>query len=160
MIRTLLLDFSYTLCFPKTKETIESLNGLYKQILQDDSTAQALDNFLINQELLDYLLTLRTHCRLYVFTSGTMHTDPVISHMLKPVFDGYITSIELNMPKAYPNTYKVIANKLDVTTNEILFIDDQQKNVVAAITAGANAIRYTNNTETIRQIKKLLETVS
>lgn len=156
-ISVLLVDFSYTLCFPKTAETVASLNGLYKEILQNDTTAQTLDHFIINQELLNFLQTLKAKQKLYIFTSGTMHTDPIIAKILQPIFDGYITSIELQMPKSLPNTYKLIANKLNIHTNELLFIDDQQKNVTAAITAGASALRFSNNTSAIDEIKKILQ---
>lgn len=155
-IKVILLDFSYTLCFPKTKENVNSLSGLYSESLEKDSSSTALDNFILNQELLDYLQTLKTTHKIYIFTSGLIHTDPTIQTILKPIFDGYITSIELKLPKTFPNAYKIIANKLGVNTDNILFIDDQQKNVVAAKTAGALAIRYTNNIDVISQIKKAL----
>ncbi len=156
MIKVLLLDFSYTLCFPKTKESIESLNGLYADIIRKNPTANPLENFIINQELLNYLQTLKTTQKIHLFTSGTMHSDPTIAQMLQPIFDGYITSIELNMPKSFPDTYKVIANKLNTDLKEILFIDDQQKNIEAATIAGIQAIRFTNNISVIEAIKKHL----
>ncbi len=156
-IKLILLDFSYTLCFPKTDEHIDSLNGLYSEIMQKNNSANPLDSFILNQELLDFLKTQKANHKIFVFTSGHMHTDPVIAQYLFPVFDGYITSTELGLPKSFPDVYKVIANKLDVDTEEILFVDDQQKNVLAAQTAGAQAIRFTNNTEVIEEIKKILE---
>ena len=155
-IKVLLLDFSYTLCFPKTKEKVDSLSGLYSETLEKDSSSNALDNFILNRELLDYLQTLKISHKIYIFTSGLMHTDPIIAKILKPIFDGYITSVELKLPKSFPNAYKIIANKLGVNPDNILFIDDQQKNVVAAQTAGVQAVRYTNNNSVIQEIKKII----
>ena len=85
-----------------------------------------------------------------------MHTEPACAQKLKPTFDGYFSSAELGMPKSFPDAYKVIANKLNVNTNQLLFIDDQQANVQAASIAGVNAIRYTNNNATIELIRKQL----
>lgn len=153
MIKILLLDFSYTLCFPKTKSTIQSLNGLYAEILKKNLATSILENFIINQELLDYLHTIKMTHKLYIFTSGSMHTDPSFAQILKPIFDGFLTSSELGMPKSFPDVYKIIANKLNVNTNELLFIDDQQVNVQAATIAGVTAIRYTNNTSIIEAIQ-------
>ncbi len=154
MIKILLLDFSYTLCFPKTKETVQSLNQFYADIVKKGSGENPAQNFIINQELLDYLLTIKTTHKVYLFTSGSMHKDPVISQKIQPIFDGYITSTELGMPKSFPDSYKVIANKLNVNTDELLFVDDQQTNVQAAIIAGAQAVRYTNNMQIIQAIQK------
>lgn len=154
-IKLILIDFSYTLCFPKTKEHIESLNGLYSEIIKNNSNP--MDSFIINQELIDYLKTLNNNYKIYIFSSGTMHLDPMISQYWQPFFDGNITSIQLGLPKSFPDAYKTIANRLDVLVSEILFIDDQQKNVLAAQTAGTQAIRYTNNTHVIEEIKKVLQ---
>lgn len=156
-ISVLLIDFSFTLCFPKTAETVASLNGLYTELIQNDHSAQTLDHFIINQELLDFFQTLKSNHKLYIFTSGAMHTDPIISKLLQPIFDGFITTTELKLPKSFPDTFKLIANKLNVDTDEILFIDDQQKNVSAAITAGASAIQYTNNHPVISEVKRILQ---
>lgn len=156
MIKIVLLDFSFTLCFPKTKETVASLNGLYADIVKKNPGANPLEDFIINQELLDYLQTIKTTHKIYIFTAGSMHTDPAFAQKLKPTFDGYFSSAELGMPKSFPDAYKVIANKLNVNTNQLLFVDDQQANVQAASIAGVNAIRYTNNNATIELIRKQL----
>lgn len=155
-IKVLLVDFSYTLCFPKTRAAIESLNGLYQEIKQNNASANPLDSFIVNQELLNYLQTLKTNHKIYIFTSGTMHTDQKIFQFLEPVFDGYFTSVELQMPKSFPNTYKLIANKLEITPNNILFIDDQQKNITAAVTAGCTGIQFTNTATIIESIEKIV----
>jgi FMN phosphatase YigB (HAD superfamily) len=146
-IKVLLIDFSYTLCFPKTSDDIDSLS---------ESNINVLDSFILNQELLDYLQTLKSNYKIHIFSSGIMHTDPDIKKVLQPIFDGYITSIDLKLPKSFPDAYKIIANKLGVNPDNILFIDDQQKNVAAAITAGSQALRYTNNQTVIKEIKKAI----
>lgn len=133
-VKVILMDFSFTLCFPN----MNSLKG----------------NFIINQELLNYLQTLKTKCQLYVFTAGSLHLNPKIMQHLKPIFNGYFTSYELKMQKSNPNTFKLLANKLNVDVSEILFVDDVQKNVDAAITAGASAIKFTSNALVIEEIKK------
>lgn len=156
MIKIILLDFSFTLCFPKTKETIKSLNGFYADIVKKNPGANPLENFIINQELLDYLQTIKTTYKIYIFTSGSMHTDPAFAQKLNPTFDGYFTSADLGMPKSFPDAYKIIANKLNVNTDDLLFVDDQQANIQAATIAGAHAIRYVNNNSAIEAIKQQL----
>ena len=155
-IKVLLIDFSYTLLFPKSKDIIDSLNGLYSEIKKSDSKANPLESFILNQQLLDYLKTLKSKYKIYIFTSGFIHTDPIFSQYLQPIFDGYITSSELKLPKSFPDVYKIIANKVGVNVGQILFIDDQQKNVSAALTAGAKAIIFSNNTELIKILNSFI----
>ena len=157
MPKVILVDFAYTLCFPKTNAPSESLNGLYHDIKEEDDQANPLNSLVMNQELLNYLRTLKTNYKIYIFTSGTMHTDQRIQQFLEPVFNGYFTSIQLNMPKSFPNAYKVIANKLSVTVADIIFIDDQQKNIQAAITAGCTGVLFTNTARTIESIQKIIQ---
>jgi len=156
-IKILLLDFSYTLIFPKSNESINSLNGHYQEVKRKNNKANPLETLILNQELLDYLRNLKTKYKIYIFTSGFIHTDPIIAQYLKPVFDGYITSKEISLPKSFPDAYKIISNMLGVNIDQILFIDDQQKNVQAANIAGVKAIRFTNNQNIFSDINNIID---
>lgn len=155
-IDTILVDFSFTLCFPKTEKSIDSLNGHYAELKKDNSKLYALDSFILNTQLLQVLKEYKNTCSIHIFTSGFMHTDPAFAEYLHPVFDSFITSKELNYPKSFPDVYKIIANKLGTQTNHMLFIDDQHKNVAAAQKAGVSGIQFTNTTEVIQKLHSLL----
>ncbi len=112
--------------------------------------------YILNIKLLHYLASIKTKFRVYLFTSGTAHTQPEISTSIRPYFDGFITSTELKMPKSFPDIYKVIANKLSVKPEEIIFIDDQQKNIIAANQVGVTTIQFMNTQQIITELTKKL----
>jgi HAD superfamily hydrolase (TIGR01509 family) len=155
-IKIVLFDFSYTLLFPKNDESINSLNNKYDELRQSQTTYNPLADFIINREMLEFIHSLKSDYKVYIFTSGHMHTDPTIQPILTPIFDGFFTTTQIQTPKSHPNAFKIIANHLGVETKQMLFVDDQEKNVQAAITAGNQAVRFTNNTETINKLKQLL----
>jgi HAD superfamily hydrolase (TIGR01509 family) len=135
-IKVILVDFSFTICFPKNQKDIV--------------------DFVFNQELLNYLVSLKSNHKIYLFTAGVLHTEPSIAQKLQPIFDGIFTTGEIGISKYNPNSYKLISNKLNVNVDELLFIDDQKENVQAAITAGASAVKFENTASTVSQITKII----
>ena len=67
--------------------------------------------------------------------------------------DDIIISAEINKTKPNDDFYEYILEKYNIKPNELLFIDDREENVDAAINLGINAIKY-NSRE-----MDLLETV-
>ena len=68
-------------------------------------------------------------------------------------FKNIFAANDLGVSKKDPNSYKLIANKLQCSPNEIIYIDDNQKNVEAAKSAGINAIYFMNNQQILFEIK-------
>lgn len=155
-VSTILVDFAYTLCFPKTDESIESLNNHYTELKKTNS-ANLKTHFIINTQLLAELKKIKSTCSLHIFTSGYMHTDDMFSQYLNPIFESAITTKELGMPKSFPNTYKILANKLSIPIEELLFIDDKIKNVQAAQTAGAVGIQFINTAKTLEELASKIQ---
>ena len=56
----------------------------------------------------------------------------------------------------FTSGYKVIANKLSVKPEEIIFIDDQQKNIIAANQVGVTTIQFMNTQQIITELTKKL----
>lgn len=157
MIKILLIDFAQVLLFYKTKKNIESLNNKYTELKKESSSYNPLDTFIINQELLDYISKKNSNgYTSYIFTSGYTHADPQIEPILKHYFKKVITTTDIGFPKSFKKSFELISKFLNIKTNEIVFVDDQVKNVKAAKTAGIKAIQFTNTQETISEIEKAL----
>lgn len=65
----------------------------------------------------------------------------------KPVtyyFDSVVLSSDVGLIKPDVKIYELSANQLGVETSECVFIDDLQKNVDGALSAGMQAIKYEN----------------
>ena len=68
MIKTLLFDFSRVLLHPTDKTYKGSLNNLHRE-LKDNESYYLFNYFELNQELLDYLKTVKNKFELCIFTT-------------------------------------------------------------------------------------------
>lgn len=158
MIKVLLFDFARVILFPNTGESIDLLNGHYTQLKKDNGSYNPLDTFILNQELLDYIEKKNNSgFTSYIFTSGYIHTDPELGEIINKYFKISFTTTQIGLPKSFPKSFEIVAKYLEVNTNEIIFIDDQLKNVEAANNAGVKGVQFTNNDETIASIKELIK---
>ncbi|KKQ92028.1 MAG: hypothetical protein UT17_C0003G0051 [Candidatus Woesebacteria bacterium GW2011_GWB1_39_10] len=80
-----------------------------------------------------------------MFTSETIQETPEIKSGVSKVFSRIFSAKEMGMDKKDPETYKFISNELKLEPNEIVFVDDNSKNIEAAKKAGINVFQYKNN---------------
>lgn len=152
MIKALLFDFSRTLLFPKDKNYAGSLNDLYKQN-KDNPDFNFFDYFELNIELIDYLKSIKGKFKLFIFTSESIQNDPAIINDLNKVFDKIYSAIEIGFSKKDVNSYKHIVSDLNLSPNEILFIDDSEENIKAAGKTGILVLRYQSNEALLLHLK-------
>jgi len=152
-IKFIVTDFSKVLLFPKDKNYQGSLNGLYKDIREQEGF-NFFGHFEINQELLDFLKTLREKYELSIFTSNIIQNDKALGPILGPIFKNIISANEdIGVSKKEKESYLALARKLDANPEEILYIDDSEKNIKAASEASLKTIQYKNNKELIKELK-------
>jgi 2-haloacid dehalogenase len=60
------------------------------------------------------------------------------------LFDGRVVSGEEQMRKPNPQFYKLLLERYELNANEVLFIDDNLRNVQAAEALGIKSIRFEN----------------
>lgn len=92
--------------------------------------------------------------RVLVFPKDILQNDPAAKEILDPIFDNIFSANELGLNKKDPQGYKIIAEKLGVKPNEILFIDDSIENVKAAQNAGLQAVQFVSNKQLIPWLKQ------
>lgn len=156
MIKALLFDFSRVLLFSKDENYTGSLNEKYRQLSQENNY-KLLDHFILNEELLDFLKSLKEKYDLYMLTTETIQDNPEILPDLEPIFNKVFSGIKLGLNKKEQDSYKFIAKDLNLSTNEILFIDDTLVNLEAAKQAGFETIQYKNNEQIIQELKLRLQ---
>ncbi len=142
-MRKIVFDFSRVILFPKDAVYQGSLNKLYKEISIQTGFSFS-DNYYLNQELLDYLETLKEKVEMIVFTSGVLHEHPEVSPKIS-MFNLFIKSGDYNLDKANPESFYQLAKILGTPEKELVFIDDSEKNIVAAKKAGLQTHHYVNN---------------
>lgn len=155
--KVLLSDFSKVLIFPKDSSYTGTLNALFKDAVQGEKK-DFWSLYALNQELLDFYQKLIDQHQLVcaIWTSGTLQRSPELAEYLSPVFDHDYSVVDLKVAKSEPQAYKLLATELQVTPEEMIFIDDSLSNVEAAGEAGVSAIQFQNTNQAKVDLEKLL----
>ena len=83
---------------------------------------------------------------------STAHYD---RHLLAELFDTAVISAEVHMHKPQPEIYRLAAERLEVATEECIFVDDLRENCEGAEAVGMTAVRHRNPPETIARLTEL-----
>lgn len=152
MKKTLLFDFSKTILFPKDSKYKGSLNSLHKEN-KDKKGYKFWDHFYVNEDLLFYLAKNAQSFNCHIFTTGRIQETSEVQTIIPKVFQQTFTVADINIKKDDSRSYLYIAKKLDLSPQEITFIDDSQTNIKAAQKAKFDAIHFTNNQELITNLE-------
>ena len=144
MIKVLLFDFSRVLIHPIDKTFTGSLNNLHKE-LKDSENYYLFNYFELNNEILDFLKTLKEEFDMRIFTTDLIQNDPLIKEKIDPIFSKIYSAKELGITKKVKNSYEFIAKDIGLQPEEILFIDDAESNIKAAFEAGFKIYHYKSN---------------
>lgn len=161
IIKTLLFDFSRVLLHPTDKQSLPSgedknysgsLNNLHRE-LKDNESYYLFNYFELNDELLEFLKSLKGKFEMCIFTTDIIQNDPLIREKIDPIFKKIYSANELGISKKDPESYKFIAKDLNKKPEEIFFTDDTESNLDAAERAGLETHLYLGNKELIDLIK-------
>lgn len=157
MIKAVLFDFSRVFLFYKDGEYIGSLGDKSKALQAAANEYQFLEHFYLNEELLNFAKEIKERgIGIYIYTNGILHRMEEIKRRIQPIFPKIYEGGIAELPKSASASYKFIADDLGITTQELLFLDDKEKNVRAAAEAGVTAIQFHNNDQAIEQLKQNL----
>lgn len=152
MITALLSDFSRVLLNPKDKNYEGKLNALHQK-LATDPNYHFFDYYEFNQELLAFYQQLKNKLSINIFTTGTMQNIPESRQVLDPIFTRIYSAIDMQYSKEDPQAYLWIANDLHKKPEELLFVDDDLKNIEAAKQAGLVTVHFISTDQAITDIK-------
>jgi HAD superfamily hydrolase (TIGR01509 family) len=144
MIKWILSDLSNTILFTKDKSYTGKLNDLHKNLLAQNPSYDFHQYFELDEQLLNFFSSLKGRLQFALFTSESIQESPAIKPRLAEVFDVVFSSKEIGFNKDDGKAYGFIAEKLSVSPDQILFIDDSQKNIDAAKNAGLAVWRYSD----------------
>lgn len=152
MIKVLLFDFSRVLLHPTDKTYSGSLNTLHKE-LKDNESFYVFHYFKLNEQILEYLKTVKEKFRLAIFTTDIIQDDPLIKERIDPLFEKIYSASKLGITKKTKDSYEFISRDLGVKPEEILFIDDTESNIIPAKEAGLKTHHYKTNGELLEYLK-------
>lgn len=155
-IQTVIIDFSRVLLFPTDSTYSGSLNTLHKNLILDNPHYDFLSHFALNTALLEYLKRLSKTTPVYIFTSDAIQNHSAIREKVRSAVTGVFSAKDLGIDKSKSNSYAKLFNILGIPPAAALYIDDQQVNLDAAKTAGAQSVLYRHNPQIINDIEELL----
>jgi epoxide hydrolase-like predicted phosphatase len=132
------------------KTTIPKLKKIYLKAYNK--------NFKQNKKLLRYAYKLKK--RGYII--GILSDQWAVSkQVLMPEkiyrnFDLQIVSCDIGLRKPNPKIYDLLVSKLNLLPEEILFIDNQDWNLSTPKAMGIKTIKFQNNRDFFRQVKKYI----
>lgn len=127
----------------KSNKSLEEVKSLWLKYYGE--LAQA------NNKVVDLIKRLRQHYKVYLFTNTTEINDLHNKNTgIYQLFDGLFKSFEMGLTKPDNSFYKKVISNLNLQPNEILFIDDDKKNLEPANELGISTI-YFNVLENVPQ---------
>ena len=159
MYTNILSDFSRVIIKPMDKSyTVGALNPIHRELVAKyGEDYDPTPYFELNEELLGFYGSLKERYAIDLFTTDIIQNHPLIRPRLESVFTNIFSANDLGLDKKESAAYSFIADKLQVPTGQIIYIDDSVGNTAAANAAGMKAFRYTDNDdEIIEQVSSLL----
>jgi epoxide hydrolase-like predicted phosphatase len=87
--------------------------------------------------------------------SNSWSTNHYDRQLLAELFDTAVISAEVHMHKPQPEIYRLAAERLEVATEQCIFVDDLRENCEGAEAVGMTAVRHRNAEETISKLTEL-----
>ena len=112
----------------------------------------------LNRELLDYLGSLRPRCKTAILSNsfvGAREREQAL-YGFADVFDHVLYAHEEGLEKPDPAFYLLACERLEVTPEEAVFVDDLPENVTGARAVGMQAVLFTSSEQTIRALQAAL----
>jgi len=108
-----------------------------------------------NEKIFDLIKKLKGHYKLICLTdTNQVHFDVYNEDKNLDIFDKVFTSFQLGMKKSNPQTFVKILSELKINPKELIFVDDNQKNIENAKLAGINTIKFESNEKLIEDLRK------
>jgi 2-haloacid dehalogenase len=112
----------------------------------------------VNLELIETIKDLKNkNYKIGLLSNNTTELrQKLIDQNIFNLFDVIIISAEVSYQKPQPEIFKMLANKLGVSTNEMIFIDDSAKSLEGAKNIGYMPILFSTNKQLNKDLLGLL----
>lgn len=124
------------------RKKVAEITGLYPPRLEDMRS----NEYQLNVQLLDYIKK-RTQTYTFAILSNISNdwiTEQLLDSSAQKLFKAVIASHEVGAAKPSHAIYHAALARLRVSPEEVVFVDDNQENVLAARACGMHGIHYVN----------------
>jgi len=111
-------------------------------------------NKVLNQNIVQLVKTLKKKYKVVCFTdTNDLHFEAHKEQGILDLFDEKFTSHLIGMRKKNNKSFELVLKKLGAFPSEVLFIDDNPKNISSANSIGIKTILFKNFNDLERQLK-------
>jgi putative hydrolase of the HAD superfamily len=111
--------------------------------------------FILNKTLLKIIRRLKKNYKTAILSNQwSMPYKILITKEIKSNFDVMVFSHQVGFKKPSENIYHLTLQRLNLKSNECVFIDDIEENLVPAKKLGMKTILFKNNKQLIQDLKK------
>jgi putative hydrolase of the HAD superfamily len=137
--------------------TTFGLNAAQQQALEHDFwSGEQLDTTLVQ-----YLRALRPRYRTAFLSNAWSGAREVHTHRYKiaDAVDVMVLSCEVGLAKPDPRIYRLTAERLGVPPEAAVFVDDIERNVIAAREVGMRGVQFVSAEQTVADLRRMLGAV-
>ena len=113
----------------------------------------------IDQELLDFIRSISDKVKTGLLSNAWVNARALLDSRFDfiDVFDISIFSYEVGARKPSATIFQEMLDRLEISAEESIFVDDFPENVAGARAVGLNAIHYENTKQVVGDIERLLK---
>jgi putative hydrolase of the HAD superfamily len=114
------------------------------------------NSYIIRPGMLDLLLSLRAKYKIILFTNNYQDLFAQLKkhYRLTKYFHRCFSSSGLKAKKPEPRAFSAVIKKLEIKPAQAIFIDDKEKNVLAAADFGFQTIQFENLAQMKKELKR------
>lgn len=125
-------------------EVVDFYKKLYKKYKrQNEGITELIDKLKMKNNLKIFCLT----------DTNKLHFQAHNEQNSLDEFDKIFTSFQLGIKKSDKEVFVKVLNEIRINPDELIFVDDNEKNVNNAQSLGINAIKFEDNNQLIRELK-------
>lgn len=111
----------------------------------------------LNQEIFVHIKHLRRSYKTCLFSNSidTLSDNQKINKWVRSHFDCVFNSYNIGFKKPDIKAFQYVLNKLQVTPQECVFIDDEKENILIAKKLGFKPIKYEDNRKFLSDLEKI-----
>ncbi len=115
------------------------------------------DLFELNQELIDYIRQSRVRFNMGLCSNFSSLLRSLMTDKWKIIdlFDVLVISSEVKLLKPDAPIYHLTLEKMALKPDEVVFVDDSEKNITGANALGIRGILFKKNSATLHEIDRL-----
>lgn len=117
-----------------------------------------LDSSMLDERMLDVIRRYKPKYKIGMLSNiSPNRLQDFFSREQLSLFDTLALSFEIGVMKPYAEAYEIAAAKLGVLLEECVFVDDLERNTIAAKEVGMQAIQFNNFAQFEQELGELLQ---